>query len=96
MQVSGQTVTQNAYTERRRKELDAINAEVTKFIASLKESDTWDDIPRAVKAKFWKRKASVLWTFEKPVPDSFFESDDFEYPLLRESEENFTRMQVYL
>lgn len=93
LNVSGVTVTLRPYTAKRQSQLDAINAEIQDFIAKNPEW-TWNDIPHAVKASFWQRKAEVLWDAE--YPKGFFESEDFEYSLLKDTEIHFTTMQVYL
>jgi len=94
--VSGITVTLNAYTERRRTELDKVNADVKAYLDSLPEETGWDAIPIEKKAEFWKRKAAILWTFELPPRPDFFTSQDFEVGKLKETERLFTLQQIYL
>jgi len=93
--VSGIDVTLNAYTERRREKLDAINKERDEFLKSQTDL-TWDELDIKKKASFWQRKAEVLWTPEKPYPAGYFESPDFEYTKLRDTELHFMMTQVYL
>jgi hypothetical protein len=93
--VSGVEVTLLTYTEKRKAELDAVNADVKKLMDEYEEK-TWGEIPLKVKADFWERKARILWKTEKPLPRSFFESSEFEYNKLRDTEQLFTLTQVYL
>ena len=94
--VSGAIVTLNAYSERRRVELEKVNADVMAYMQSLPEETNWDAIPIEKKAEFWKRKAAILWTFDFPPKPDFFTSQDFEVGKLRESERLFTLQQIYL
>lgn len=93
--VSGVQVTLLPYTEKRKAELDAVNADIEKFMNEQGEK-TWDEIPVKQKADFWERKARILWRTEKPLTRSFFESPDFEYIHLRSTEQLFMITQVYL
>ena len=93
--VSGVVMTLLPYTEKRKQELDAVNADVQKFMNAQGEK-TWDEIPVKEKAEFWERKARILWKTEKPLTRAFFESPDFEYVRLRDTETLFTITQVYL
>ncbi len=94
--VSGVTVTLNAYTERRRIELDKLNADVMAFLETLPKETPFNSIPIEKKAEFWKRKAAILWTFEIPPRPDFFTSPDFEVGKLKETERLFTLQQIYL
>jgi hypothetical protein len=93
--VSGVQVTLLPYTEKRKAELDAVNAEIQKFMNEQGDK-TWDEIPVKTKADFWERKARILWRTEKPLSRAFFESPDFEYLHLRSTEQLFMMTQVYL
>jgi hypothetical protein len=93
--VSGVLVTLVPYTEKRKSELDAVNAEIEKFMNAQGEK-TWDEISVKQKADFWERKARILWKTEKPLTRAFFESPDFEYIHLRSTEQLFLMTQVYL
>lgn len=77
------------------KELNAINAEITEWVNANLEA-TIDQVPSDLKGSWWKRKASILWDAEKPLPEDFFTSDDFESSLLKDSEEFFTLKRLYL
>ena len=94
--VSGYPVTLNAYTEKRRADLDKVNADVDAFVKSLDDTTMWEAIPIEKKAEFWKRKAAILWTFDKQPPADFWTSPEFEYPKLKESERLFMSAQIYL
>lgn len=91
--VSGVDVTLRPYTAKRHAMLEALNAEIKTFVSSNPDW-SWDDIPKDVKVSFWRRKAEILW--DAKYPPGFFESDDFEYSLLKDTELHFTMMQVYL
>ena len=91
--VSGISVTLKPYTAKRHAKLEELNQEIQRFISSNPEW-TWEDIPHDVKVSFWKRKAELLWTADYPA--GFFDSDEFEYSLLKDTELHFTMMQVYL
>ena len=93
--VSGVVMTLLPYTEKRKQELDAVNADVQKFMNAQGEK-TWDEIPVKEKAEFWERKARILWKSEKPLTCAFFESPDFEYGHLRSTEQLFMMTQVSL
>jgi hypothetical protein len=110
--VSGVAVRLQPYTEKRRKALDKVTAEVNEFVAK-DPTRSWDDFPVAEKAKFWKRKAEILW---EPVvsesqkkeleelwchksnflSDLFFQSDEFEYTMIQKTEFFFLNQRVYL
>jgi len=56
----------------------------------------FDEIDKKKVAKWWKRKAEVLWETQEPLPLSFFESPDFEVTWLKKSEDFFLASRVYL
>lgn len=91
--VSGVKVTLRPYTAKRQELLDGVNADIRDYL-NANPSWGWDDIPHSVKTAFWQRKAAILW--EAEYPKGFFESPDFEYSLLKDTEIHFTAMQVYL
>lgn len=95
IQVSGVTVTLRPYTEKRLKELNEINAEISAWIEANPEA-TIADVPLDKKAAWWRRKADVLWAPERPLGLDFFKSDDFEAGMLKESEGFFMKGRLYL
>lgn len=95
IKVNGIRMTLRPYSEKRMKELNSINAEITEWVNANLEA-TIDQVPIELKGSWWKRKASVLWEAEKPLPDDFFTSDEFESSLLKDSEDFFTLRRLYL
>ena len=93
--VSGRLVKLRPYTERRMKQLLDVRAEIDKYIEKHPEM-TIDEIDRKLVAKWWKRKADILWESEKELPVSFFESEDFEITWLKKSEDFFLNSRIYL
>ena len=95
IKVNGVKMTLRPYSEKRMKELTAINQEITDWVNKNPEA-TIDQVPIELKGSWWKRKASVLWEPEKPLPDDFFTTDEFESSLLKDSEEFFMVKRLYL
>lgn len=94
IKVNGVKMTLRPYSEKRMKDLNAINAEITEWVNNNLEA-TIDQVPSELKGSWWKRKASILWESET-LPDDFFTSDEFESSLLKDSEEFFTMRRLYL
>jgi hypothetical protein len=94
IKVNGVRMTLKPYSEKRMKELTAINQEITDWVNKNLEA-TIDQVPSDLKGLWWKRKASILWESES-LPDGFFTSDEFESSLLKDSEEFFTMKRLYL
>lgn len=92
--VSGRAVTLKPYTEKRMRDLLAINQEISDYIAQNPDK-TFEQIAD-LRAKWWMRKAEVLWEFDQPTGQSFFEDENFESGLLKESEDFFFRSRNYL
>lgn len=93
--VSGVRVKLRPYTERRMKMLIDIQKEIDEYID--KNSDlTFDDLDRGMVAKWWKRKADILWEATTPLKEEFFASEDFESSVLRDSETLFLTNRQYL
>lgn len=98
------------YTERRRKEIDKIQKEITEFIEQFGKQRTFTEMPRKDKAYFWQKKASILWEpiwnedihqdywdeSSNTLTKKFFMDDDFEYPKLEKTESFFFSQQMYL
>jgi hypothetical protein len=95
IKVNGIKMTLKPYSEKRMKELNSINAEITEWVNNHLDA-TIDQVPVELKGEWWKRKASILWDSEKPLPDDFFTSDEFESSLLKDSEDFFTVRRLYL
>jgi hypothetical protein len=99
IRISGADFRIMPYTEKRRAALDAVNTEIAAYIAE-DPTKSWDDVPRKVKAEWWRRKADVLLD---PVADPFggdkaawFASDEFEHTLLGKVEDFFMISRVRL
>ena len=93
LSVSGIDVSIQPYTVKRQEELDKVRATIQEYL-DANPSLKWEEIPIATRAKFWRMKAEVLWKGD--YPKGFFESTDFEYSLLKDTEIHFMTMQVYL
>jgi hypothetical protein len=93
--VSGERVKLRPYTERRLSQLVEIQQEIQEYIEANPEMG-FDEIDKKKVAKWWKRKAEVLWETQEPLPLSFFESPDFEVTWLKKSEDFFLASRVYL
>lgn len=91
--VSGVEVAIRPYTAKRHAQLEAVRKEIQAYL-DKHPTMTWEEIPIKTRAKFWQAKAEILW--DGVYPPGFFESDDFEYSLLKDTEIHFTTMQVYL
>lgn len=83
------------YTEKRRSLIEAVNADVRAYV-DANPGLTFEQMPTSKKAEFWKRKADILWEPERPLDIAFFQDDDFEYPILKDSEDFFFMMRLYL
>lgn len=110
IKVNGFPVRLQPYTEKRRKLLSDIDKDIEQYTAKV-GAMKWDDMPKADKVSFWKRKAMILWE-PQPLPDQkesdgwdaannffsddFFSDDGFEYPLLQKAEIFFLNSRVYL
>lgn len=82
------------YTEKRRAELEKVQAEIKAYI----DEDplrSWDDVPRMVKADWWRRKAAILLDGKYDAA-TFFDSDEFEHTLLGKVEDFFMISRVRL
>jgi hypothetical protein len=93
--VSGVRVKLKPYTERRMKMLAEIQREIDEF-ADKNPKMTFAEIDRSMVAKWWKAKADILWETNTPLDHKFFESEDFESSLLRDSEALFLANGQYL
>lgn len=97
--VSGVWVNLRPYSEKRYKNFMAVEREIREYVAKLQETEpdsTIHDIPNDKKAQWWKRKADLLWEAETPLDIKFFESDDFESSLLKDTENFFFANMMYL
>ena len=93
--VNGVIVRLIPYTEKRRSLLDQINNDINAYVTEHNNL-TWEQMPRKKKAEFWKAKAEILWEPERPLGLDFFEADDFEYPILKDTEDFFLMTRLYL
>ena len=93
--VSGVRVKLRPYTEKRLKQLLEIQKEIDDYIEE-NPTMTFDDLDRKLVAKWWKRKADILWQPIEPLKEEFFASEDFESSLLRDSETLFLTNRQYL
>jgi hypothetical protein len=83
------------YTEKRRALLEAVNANIRAYVEA-NPGLTFEDMPVTKKAEFWKQKADILWEAEKPLDLDFFEDENFEFPILKDTEDFFFMMRLYL
>jgi hypothetical protein len=93
LKVSGVTVKLRPYSEKRLKQLNEINEDISKWVNEHLDA-TISEVPVDLKAKWWGAKADVLW--EGEYPEGFFASDEFESSLLKESEDFFVMKRLYL
>lgn len=93
--VNGIRVRLRPYTEKRMKDLNAINTEIDTFIEKNPEV-TMDNLDRKKRAGWWKAKADIMWETAEPLKESFFESEEFESSMLRDSEALFLTNAQYL
>jgi len=93
--VNGHTVKLKPYSEKRLKLLNDINKDIQKFIDE-NPTLTINDVPKEKKAMWWEAKASILWEPLVPFGKGFFESDDFESGLLKDTEDFFITRRLYL
>jgi hypothetical protein len=92
--VSGVTVSLRPYTEKRLKDLVAVNMEIQEFIT--KNPDVTIDQIEGKRAEWYKRKAEILWKSDNPLSIDFFASEDFELSLLKQTEDFFLANRLYL
>lgn len=86
------------YSEKRYKALRQIHEEIDLYLEKNAER-SFDDIMESERkrvAKWWKRKADILWKPERPLDEAFFESDDFEAGQLKDTENFFLANRLYL
>jgi hypothetical protein len=83
------------YTEKRRALIEAVNADIRAYVEE-NPGLTFEEMLVSKKAEFWKRKADILWDAEKPLDLSFFEDENFEFPILKDTEDFFFMMRLYL
>lgn len=93
--VNGRVVKLQPYSEKRLKLLNAVNKEIQDFIDE-NPTMTINEVPLKQKATWWKNKASILWEPILPFDEDFFESDDFESGLLKDTEDFFITRRLYL
>jgi hypothetical protein len=93
--VSGERVRLAPYTVKRMKVLMEVRNEIDEYIDKNPQV-TLDTIDRKLVAKWWKRKGDILWESDKELPISFYESEDFESSLLKQTEDFFFLNRVYL
>ena len=93
--VNGISVRLRPYTVKRMKQLEGINQEVDVYLEK-NPGATIDDIERSQIAKWWKAKADVMWEPSAKMDEKFFESDEFESSMLRDSEALFLTNKQYL
>jgi hypothetical protein len=97
--VNGIGVTLSPYSEKRYKMFMQVEREIRDHVNELQEKDpesTIHDIPMSKKAEWWKRKADILWQPDSPMNLDFFESDEFESSLLKDTENFFFANMMYL
>jgi hypothetical protein len=93
--VSGVKVKLKPYTEKRFKELLDVQKDIDEFISKNPDM-TFVELDRSMVAKWWKRKADILWEPSVNLSESFFESEDFESSLLKDTEAFFLANGQYL
>jgi hypothetical protein len=92
--VSGVVMKLRPYTEKRLKQLVEVNQEINDFIEKNPDS-TLDGI-KSQRAEWYMRKASILWESDQYLDIDFFNSEDFEVSLLKETESFFLSNATYL
>lgn len=92
--VSGVVMKLRPYTEKRLKQLVEVNQEIKDYIENNPDKLISEISDR--KAEWYMRKASILWEPETPITIDFFQSDEFELSLLKESEDFFLSNATYL
>lgn len=83
------------YSEARAKQLRSVNEEINAYIEKHPDQ-TIDELSRKLRASWYRKKAEVLWEPKMPYPDGFFESEEFEMSLLKDTEDFFMRRKLYL
>lgn len=97
--VNGIGVTLTPYSELGYKRFMQVEREIRDYVNELQIKDpdsTIHDIPADKKAQWWKRKADILWQPDSPMNLGFFESDEFESSLLKDTENFFFANMMYL
>lgn len=85
--VSGKLVSLNEYSVARHEALQEVINEQSKWLKSQPQDRTVDDLTIKEKAKWWKKKADILW--KEKFDADFFESKDFEMHLLEKTQTFF-------
>jgi hypothetical protein len=93
--VNGIRVKLNPYSESRFNKIRVINEDISAWINDNQDKGI-SDIPSEMKEKWWRAKADVLWTPDKPFPEGFFADEEFEVGILKESEESFIVKRLYI
>lgn len=84
------------YSVARAEKLIAVQHEINDYIDKHPDQTFGDPELHKTRAKWFKRKADILWDAGKELPLSFFESKDFELQLLKETEDFFLANANYL
>ena len=95
MMVSGRSVVIRAYTEKRLKQLNEINKEISEFVQANPDMMI-DDVPKEKRVDWWMRKAAILWDADPALGKAFFEDEDFESSKLKDTEDFFITRRLYL
>jgi len=93
--VNGRVVKLQPYSEKRLKLLNAVNQEIQEFI-DKNPTMTINEVPFKKRSEWWKQKASILWEPIIPFEENFFDNDDFESGLLKDTEDFFITRRLYL
>ena len=86
--VNGKTISLKPYTISAFDKIQQINKDMEAY--EKKNSLLPESIDLKIRAEWWRKKAEILWDAGEKLPESFFESPDFERSFLIQSEDFFT------
>lgn len=93
--VNGVPVTVNPYTEKRYKQLVAVESKQDEYL-SKHPGMQYQEIPDEKRAEWYRAKADILWTPDRPWPKDLFASDEFEKSKLKQTQDFFLSFVTFL
>lgn len=93
--VNGLRVTLKPYSEKRYNQLSKFYEEQEQYFKDNPDIKV-NEIPRATRAEWYRKRAEILWEPQVPYPRDFFESEEFEAGRLKDSEDFFVSRVAYL